>query len=137
MGSEGLITERAMAYAKRYLPFTADSVPALERRRALFVDVTPMTPQTMGSRFVAPPLLEYIVFQPHLTTEQAKAVHPVVFAARPAEGLMVDGVEWPTVQLRAAFDPTVLPLGMLDLVIVTKKSEVRVTIRPEERRYLR
>lgn len=127
-GPLGRVVTASAAHAKRYLPFTADSVSPALVAPVLTVMIEPQKPRFSG-RWIIPAPVVHVVLQTQVPKGQAP-VAPVqpLSTERTTTTYTVAGGTTQVGGMAARFDQALIPGTAFDVVVITDGGEYRTTI---------
>lgn len=124
------VASAAAANARKYLPFTRDSVTEGMLRPTAVVTVHPKTPEIISGRMQVTPPATHVVLQAR-QPEGAPVVQPTEMVPVPAAWNNPMGAQYESAGALVVFPLEAIPTGEFDVVIVTSAKEYRARIRPQ------
>ena len=135
-GPVGRIALLASGAKKKYLPFTADSVPAEAKWKALYIRAVPVAPHVVAGRMMQAPSVTHIVVRPR-GGDDASVIQPVLIMPETMNWGNALGATYSGEGQVALFDLAKLPEGDLEIDVVTSGKEARVAVKSKDRSKLR
>ena len=121
--------------AKKYMPYTVDSIPAAAKYAYLWVRVVPGKPRKGGSGMMQAPPISHIVIQGRgqdPSGAEYQVLQPIRIEKEPVSWGNLMGATFTGEAATAVFDMSKVPATDIDVVVINAGKEFRIRIKKDE-----